>query len=94
MKTLFSNVDILTPKYSRGVIRNGYLGITNDIISYIGETKPIEEYDVERNFYNCLIIPGLYNMHTHTPMAALRGLGTIYRWTVGYLKPCFRSNKK
>ncbi|HOW07909.1 MAG TPA: amidohydrolase [Flexilinea sp.] len=90
MKTLFSNADILTPKNNWNVIRNGYLGITNDTISYIGGTKPIEKYDIEKNLYNCLIIPGLYNMHTHTPMAALRGLGTnlpLDRWLFEAMLP-------
>lgn len=91
MKTLFTNASILTEdKVVYTTIVNGYLGIENDTIIYIGKDKPAEAYDRERDFAGKLLIPGLINGHTHTPMTLLRGLGsdqTLQVWLYDYMFP-------
>ena len=91
MKTLFSNADILTENNGEYVtLRKGYLGIENDTIIYIGAEKPQETYDTVRDFSGKLLIPGLINGHTHTPMTILRGLGSdqpLQSWLYDYIFP-------
>lgn len=91
MKTLFANADILTEENGEYLtIHKGYLGIENDTILYIGETKPEEPYDTVRDFSDKLLIPGLINGHTHSPMTLLRGLGSdqpLQSWLYDYIFP-------
>ena len=91
MKTLFTNVDILTEENRKfTTIRKGCLGIENDTIIYIGAEKPREEYDSVRDFSGKLLIPGLINGHTHSPMTLLRGLGSdrpLQSWLFDYIFP-------
>lgn len=74
MKTLFSDCYVL--QNGNEVLKNAYLGVDGDKICYIGTQKPAEKYDCVKNMKNKLLIPGLYNCHTHTPMVLLRGVGS------------------
>ena len=77
MKTLFENAAILIKKDNKyEVIKNGYLGVDGKYIDYIGTQRPSEQYDVIKDFSNKLLMPGLINSHTHTPMVFLRGIGS------------------
>ncbi len=65
------------------VLRDVYIGILGETIRYIGTSRPAEDYGAEKNLSGKLILPGLYNAHTHTPMTLLRGLGSglpLDRW--------------
>ena len=77
MKLLFAHCGILQ---SAGdgftFIPEGYLGVDGDTIDYIGAEKPASAYDVERDMSGTMLIPGLVNAHTHTPMTLLRGVGS------------------
>ena len=76
MKTLFENVNILVKKDAEyQAIENGFLGVDGKYIDYIGTTKPTEKYDVYKDYSNKLLMPGLVNAHTHTPMVFLRSIG-------------------
>ena len=93
MKLLFEHADILTGDNGRVTLKNAYLGIENDRIIYIGQNKPEDDYDQIRDFSNHTLIPGLYNMHTHTPMAILRGLGSglpLDKWLFDKMLPIER----
>lgn len=91
MKTLFTGADILTEE--NGIyktLKHACLGVENDTICYIGESIPEEPYDVIRDFSGKLLIPGLINGHTHTPMTLLRGLGSdqnLQTWLYDYIFP-------
>jgi 5-methylthioadenosine/S-adenosylhomocysteine deaminase len=77
---LFSNIDYLTPDFH---IAHGYVQVEGTQITYVGARPPvaaagegaqppalpIEVVD------GCgkLLMPGLYNLHTHVPMTLLRG---------------------
>lgn len=82
MKTLLANCDILVGENFQ-LIKDGYLLIDNDKISYIGKEKPCGEVDIVKDLKNCLLMSGLYNTHTHSPMTLLRGVGSelpLDRW--------------
>ena len=81
MKLLLKNASILTEDFT--VLADGFLGIDGDTICYLGQTRPQETYDREKDMRHKLLIPGLYNLHSHTPMSLLRGLGSdlpLDRW--------------
>ena len=91
MKTLFANADILTEENGSYVtLRSAYLGIDDDKICYIGTERPPEQFDCVRDFSGKLLIPGLINGHTHSPMTLLRGLGSdqpLQSWLYDYIFP-------
>ncbi len=77
MKTLFKNADILL--FENGiysVIKNAYLAVDGDIISYIGKDLPDGEFDTTKDMTGKLLMSGLYNCHNHCPMVLLRGVGS------------------
>ncbi len=77
MTTLFKNSKVLlSDKDSFKVLENAYLGIDEEKIDYIGLTKPVKQYDVEKDMYNKLLMPGLVNSHTHSAMNLLKGIGS------------------
>jgi len=77
---LFTNIDYLDSNFE---IKQGFVGTAKGRIVYIGETDPtyaasISEasvYDFGERYDGSgkLLIPGLYNTHTHAPMTLLRG---------------------
>lgn len=81
---LLSHADILR-RHGDGweFLRDGYIGVKEDTITYIGVQKPDNFYGVEKDLSGHLLVPGFYNMHTHTAMTLLRGLGRglpLERW--------------
>lgn len=77
MSILFKNVTLLLKQENGTYLdyKNAYLGIDGKYIDYIGTTKPLKDYDTIKDYTNKLIMPGLVNAHTHSPMVFLRGLG-------------------
>lgn len=70
---LFKNISILS---SNGEIQNDmFLAVTNSTISYIGKTKPTENFDRIFDGAGMLLMPGFINTHCHVPMTLLRSLG-------------------
>jgi len=76
MGILFENIDYLSKEYT---IEQGYVLVEGASISYVGADDPRK--NAEFNLSNIelfsgkdkLLIPGLYNIHTHIPMTLLRG---------------------
>ena len=91
MKTLFTNCAILGwAGDGFDVIKNGCLGVDGDTICYVGETAPAEAYDVIKDMTGKILMPGLYNCHTHSPMVLLRGVGSdlpLEQWLFGEVCP-------
>ena len=80
MSTLFENAAIVLEDR---IIKCGYLGVKENKISYIGEERPSEKYDIVKNMTGHLLMAGMYNLHTHSPMTLLRGMGSdlpLDRW--------------
>ena len=91
MKILFENADILLRNESHYFVLNkAYLAIDGKYISYIGKDKPNDRYDLVKDYSNKLLMPGLINAHTHSPMVFLRGLGEgnkLDKWLYDYVYP-------
>ena len=76
MKTVFTNAAILIGAGNWRPIENGYIAVDGDRIAEIGLGPYCGAADLIRDMSGKLILPGLYNMHSHTPMSILRGAGT------------------
>ena len=77
MKTLYCNADVLV--YRNGeysVLKNAYVGVDGTRFCYVGEEKPKEDYDAEKDMRGKLLTPAFYNCHAHSPMVLLRGVGS------------------
>ena len=77
MKTLYCNADVLV--YRNGeysVLKNAYVGVDGTRFCYVGEEKPKEDYDAEKDMRGKLLTPAFYNCHGHSPMVLLRGVGS------------------
>ena len=72
MKTLLKNALLYTPEGAY----TGYLAVEDKQISYIGTERPEGSFDREKDMSGKLLMPGLVNCHTHTPMTLLRGVGS------------------
>ena len=72
MKTLLKNGRL----YTRSGAYTGYLAVEDKIISYVGKERPAGAFDREKDMSGKLLMPGLFNCHTHTPMTLLRGVGS------------------
>ena len=70
MTTLIKNAVIITMDDEKPVIK-GDIGITDDIIAFVGKS---EDFTPERtiNANGNIVMPGLVNSHTHSPMTLLR----------------------
>ena len=92
MKTLFRNCIILL-RESDGTyhsLKNAFLGVDGDVFSYIGAEEPTEKYDKVKDLSGKLVMPGLYNCHTHSPMVLFRGAGSdkpLEVWLNNYIFP-------
>ncbi len=84
MKTLFKNATVINFTDNKiNVINNCYLSVDGEYISYVGTSKPQDEFDVIKDMHGSILMPGLYNCHTHSPMTLLRGVGSdlpLDRW--------------
>lgn len=76
--TLFCNAHIITMADELPCILNGYVGVRNGLIEYVGSIKPqdnaVRSYDARGK----ILMPGLINSHGHTPMSLMRGYADDY----------------
>jgi 5-methylthioadenosine/S-adenosylhomocysteine deaminase len=74
--TLLHNAYILCLGQSDRIFQRGYLVIEDDRITAVGDmfSLPDHSYDQRIDASGKLIMPGLVNAHTHTPMTLFRGL--------------------
>ncbi len=58
-------------------IPNAEVLIDGSLIAYAGESKNAPDFDAEQEIdaTGCICMPGLVNLHTHTPMTFLRSAG-------------------
>ncbi len=77
MSILFEHCDILLrgEDGAYSTLR-GFLGVRGDTIDYIGAERPAGEYAEHKEMNNKLLMPGLINCHSHSPMVLLRGVGS------------------
>ena len=76
MRTLIKAGMILTMDDQRQIFEPGHLLIDERKIIAVGEPGEIDSTRVEKvvDFSDRLVMPGLVNAHTHTPMSLFRGL--------------------
>lgn len=77
MTTLLKNPTILTLGASDRIIERGYVVVEGDRIAEVGAMESLDEsrrFDEEVECGGKLLMPGLVNAHTHTPMTLFRGL--------------------
>jgi 5-methylthioadenosine/S-adenosylhomocysteine deaminase len=70
---LFNNITILNDQMK--IQKNMYVATEGDLISYIGDMPPSEDYGETIDGKNRLLMPGFFNCHAHSPMTLLRGYG-------------------
>lgn len=74
MDTLFSHITVVTMDESLQVISDGFVGVADGKITYVGKIPP-EDCQPKTIFdgSGMVLMPGLINCHTHLPMSLLRG---------------------
>ncbi len=78
---LFGNISLLDENFK--VRENMYVGVKGDRIDYIGTQRPEDDYGEEYSGKGKLLMPGLFNAHSHSPMTLLRGYAenmTLQDW--------------
>ena len=68
---LFCNIGLVDENFDYK--ENMYVGVQGDKIEYIGKAKPAKDYGEEYDGSRKVLMPGLVNAHTHSPMTLLRG---------------------
>lgn len=91
MKTLLHGGYVLiNDGKNAGCLKDAYVAVENEKITYVGTEKPLEKFDSVKELTNCILMPGLYNTHTHSPMVLLRGVGSdlpLDKWLFGEICP-------
>ena len=70
---LFENIDVL--RADGTYLSRQYVGIREKHIAWVSEKAPSEDFGERIDGTNRLLIPGLYNAHTHVAMTLMRGYG-------------------
>jgi len=73
MKILIDNALIITMDEGK-IYKNGVILVENEYITYVGD-KPAEAIECDKviDARGGIVLPGLVNAHTHSPMTLLRG---------------------
>ena len=92
MDTLFSGATVVTMDESMHVYTDGFVGVTDGKISYVGKNPPPEDAKPQKiiDATGLVLMPGLINCHTHLPMTILRGYADDYdlqTWLTKYMFP-------
>ena len=76
MSILFQNVIAVMTDEVGSVLKNAFVAVAGETISYVGTEKPEGNFDrvIDGNGKK-ILMPGLVNCHTHLPMTVLRGYG-------------------
>ena len=77
---LFTDIDILDENLDYQA--HQWVGVKDGTIDYIGDAAPENAADYGEVYDGCgrLLMPALYNAHTHLPMTLLRGYAPLPRW--------------
>lgn len=78
---LFSKIGIIDENFEYQ--KDMYVGVSGDKIRYIGKEKPEEDFGRVYDGTRKVLMPGLVNAHTHSPMTLLRGYAEnlpLERW--------------
>lgn len=90
MRTLFSDVTVVTQDVDRPLIPHGYVVVEGDRISYVGTAAPEGPFHRTIPGAGRVLMPGLVDAHTHLPMTLMRGYGggcDLQTWLNDYIFP-------
>ena len=90
MSVLFTNVTVLTMDGSRTPVRDAFVLVEGDRITYVGHQRPEGSFDRELDCADKVMMPGFVNAHTHIPMTLMRGYGgghDLQSWLHNYIFP-------
>ena len=88
MELLFKNITAVTMRKDECVLKNANVGVLNGKI--ILNANPDGQADRIIDGTNKVLIPGLYNCHTHAPMSLFRGIGNdlpLEDWLFNHIFP-------
>lgn len=80
---------LVTMNSKRDVIFDAVVGISGNIISFIGSNQQINAKKTIRKT-DSVLMPGLVNTHTHVPMTLMRGVADDFKlmdWLQNYIFP-------
>ncbi|MCB9430827.1 MAG: amidohydrolase [Ardenticatenaceae bacterium] len=72
--TLLKAAQVVCLDEADTILQPGYVGVENGRLSHLFPTRPPGHFDQEIDLGQRLLMPGLVNAHTHTPMVLFRGL--------------------
>ncbi len=90
MSILFEQITVLTMDGSRKVLKNAYVAVEGEKISYVGTQRPEKKFDRVIDGKGKVLMPGFVNAHTHIPMTLMRGYGggtNLQTWLHDYIFP-------
>ncbi len=91
MLIIKGNIIYSKDKNNLVTVRNGYIGVKNNLIEFAGSQLPDEYKNYEVTDYgDMLIIPGFNDMHTHAPQYENIGIGMdeeLLDWLNDYTFP-------
>ena len=94
--TLLTNGIVITMDDAFTQFARGAVALKGDVIVAVGDADELVATYTAAETIDCaghVIMPGLINCHTHTPMTLLRGLGDDLQldvWLYGYMLPAER----
>jgi len=90
---LIMNATVIGLNGRTAVMHNAYIVISGDTITYLGAGKPAGKFDKIINAAGKIVMPGLINCHTHSPMSIYRGLAddtSLFEWLNDHIWPVER----
>ena len=90
MSTLFTNVTALLMDGDFTTLKNGFVAVEGQRISYVGTQRPEGTFDDIIDCSGKVMMPGFVNAHTHVPMTLMRGYGgghDLQSWLNDYIFP-------
>ena len=70
---LFKNITVIDADFN--VLQDAYVAVTDDKITYVGQSRPDGEFGREYDGKGKLLMSGFINAHAHSPMTLMRGYG-------------------
>ena len=90
MSVLFTNAVVLAMDGSRKPLKNAFVAVEGQKITYVGTQRPTGEFDRQVDCTGKVMMPGFVNAHTHLPMTLMRGYGgghDLQTWLYDYIFP-------
>jgi len=90
MSVLFDNITVLTMDGSRTPLKDAFVAVEGEKITYVGPECPRRDFDRVIDGTGKVLLPGFVNAHTHLPMTLMRGYGgghDLQSWLNDFIFP-------